>query len=288
MKRFVALGAVGVVAISIVCLAIGQPPERRGGRPNGPPPPDPILALFDTNRDGELSKTEIENAAGVLHRLDQNEDGNLTREELPRSARPEDSQRDGSQRTGDQPRPDDNQAGPRELEIDTSTHPKGTVIFRGGHETDRRDGGRPVVLIAAGLGVEPKVFRDAFSNVQPARNGRPTSDRARANKEVLMTALGQNGITSDRLDEVSNYYRYQPQYNELWTHKAAQARAIVEDGKVIKFEIIQAGSGYSSAPRVEIAGFPDVKIETRLRFGKDLPTNGRVESLRIIENQQLD
>jgi hypothetical protein len=56
------------------------------------------------------------------------------------------------------------------------------VKFSGGHETDRRDGGRPVVLVAAGLGVKPEVFRDAFSNVRPAKNGKPSGEEARRNK----------------------------------------------------------------------------------------------------------
>ena len=55
MKRFIVSGVAGVVIISIVCLAVGQPPERRNRRPNGPPPPDQILEFFDTNRDVELS-----------------------------------------------------------------------------------------------------------------------------------------------------------------------------------------------------------------------------------------
>src|SRR5437588_9768871 len=63
------------------------------------------------------------------------------------------------------------------------------VNFSGGHETDQRDGGRPVVLIAAGLGVKPEVFRDAFSRVRPARDGKPTGEEAGRNQEILMKAL---------------------------------------------------------------------------------------------------
>src|SRR5437588_6288417 len=85
------------------------------------------------------------------------------------------------------------------------------VTFTGGHEIDPRDHGRPVALIAAALGVKPEIFRDAFSRVTPAKNGKPTGDEARRNKEILMKALGPHGITNERLDEVSNYYRYQPQ-----------------------------------------------------------------------------
>src|SRR5947209_5523361 len=46
------------------------------------------------------------------------------------------------------------------------------VTFAGGHETDPRDRGRPVVLIAAALGVPADVFRAAFRNVTPAPAGR--------------------------------------------------------------------------------------------------------------------
>ena len=46
------------------------------------------------------------------------------------------------------------------------------IKFSGGHETDRRDGGRPVVLVAAGLGVSPELFREAFRGVTPARADR--------------------------------------------------------------------------------------------------------------------
>src|SRR4051794_23144238 len=85
------------------------------------------------------------------------------------------------------------------------------LIFSGGHDTDPRDHGRPVVLIAAALGVKTEVFREAFSGVTPAGDRRPTGDEARRNKAALMKVLQPLGITNERLDEVSNYYRYQPQ-----------------------------------------------------------------------------
>src|SRR5688500_17958881 len=46
-----------------------------------------------------------------------------------------------------------------------------TVTISGGHQTDARDNGRPVVLIAAALGVPTEVFRTALSGVTPAENG---------------------------------------------------------------------------------------------------------------------
>src|SRR6478736_1641922 len=65
------------------------------------------------------------------------------------------------------------------------------VVFSGGYDTDPRDKGRPVVLVAGALGVTPEVFRDAFSRVHPAGPGRggPTREEAQANKAVLMSAL---------------------------------------------------------------------------------------------------
>src|SRR4051794_40101505 len=93
------------------------------------------------------------------------------------------------------------------------------VTFSGGHETDPRDHGRPVVLIAAALNVKQEVFRKAFSGVTPARGRRPTGDEQRRNKEVLLKALGPYKVTNDRLDEVSDYYRYRPEKGELWPTK---------------------------------------------------------------------
>src|SRR5262245_37904643 len=78
------------------------------------------------------------------------------------------------------------------------------VTFSGGHETDSRDHGRPVVLVAGALGVKPEVFREAFSGVRPAKNGKPSGEEARRNKDALMKVLQPHGVTNDRLDEVSN------------------------------------------------------------------------------------
>jgi hypothetical protein len=156
------------------------------------------------------------------------------------------------------------------------------VKFSGGHETDRRDGGRPVVLVAAGLGVKPDVFREAFSNVRPAkRDGGPTDEEARRNKEVLMKALGPHGITNERLNEVSNYYRYQPQKGQLWPTTVAKAHAVVEDGKVKQIVVDEGGSGYSSPPTATVEGMDSVKLKVNLSFGKDLKKNGAVETIEV-------
>lgn len=65
--------------------------------------------------------------------------------------------------------------------------------FSAGHDTEAKDRGRPVVLIAAALGVEPEVFRESFSGVKPARDGKPTKEEAEQNKETLMRVLKPHG-----------------------------------------------------------------------------------------------
>lgn len=155
------------------------------------------------------------------------------------------------------------------------------VIFTEGHDTDRRDGGRPVVLIAAALGVKTEVFREAFSGVRPSRNGPPTGEEARRNKQVLLQVLGPHGITNERLDEVSDYYRYRPQRGELWTNVSAKAHAIVENGKIKQIVITNPGSGYSSTPKVSVEGFPNVRFNVTVKYGKELQQNGSISAIEL-------
>src|SRR4051812_2782238 len=106
--------------------------------------------------------------------------------------------------------------------VDDSNLP---VTFSGGHETDPQDKGRPVVLIAAALGVKSEVFREAFRGVTPAKGRGPTDEEAKKNKAALMKVLAPLGVTNERLDEVSNFYRYRPQSGELWRVAPARAHA---------------------------------------------------------------
>lgn len=156
------------------------------------------------------------------------------------------------------------------------------VTFSGGHETDPKDHGRPVVLVAAGLGVKPEVFRKAFSGVTPARGRGPTEEEARRNKEALMKVLGPYKVTNERLDEVSDYYRYRPQKGELWTTKPAKAYAIVEAGKITKIVMTQPGTGYSSPPKATVEGFEKIRLEAKVKFDKDLKKNGVVVSVDVL------
>jgi hypothetical protein len=50
---------------------------------------NPLLAILDTDRDGKISSSEIDQAVAVLRKMDKNGDGDLTREELGPMGPPE-------------------------------------------------------------------------------------------------------------------------------------------------------------------------------------------------------
>ncbi|BBO32446.1 hypothetical protein [Lacipirellula parvula] len=155
------------------------------------------------------------------------------------------------------------------------------VKFAGGHDISKKDFGRPIPLIAAALGVKPEVFRKAFSGVTPARGRGPSGAEARKNKEALLSVLGPHGVTNERLDEVSDYYRFRPQEDELWPVKAAKAEAIVEDGQIKRIVVTEPGHGYSTPPRASVKGFSDAKLHVELAFSKTLKKNGAVKAIEI-------
>jgi hypothetical protein len=155
------------------------------------------------------------------------------------------------------------------------------LTISGGHETDPKDYGRPVVLVAGALGVKPEVFREAFSGVTPARDRPPTGEEARRNKEALMKVLKPFDVTNDRLDEVSNYYRYQPQKGEMWPTTTAEGYAVIEDGKIKKIVVTKPGAGYSSPPKVTIKGFEKVPLVATVEYDKDFKKNGAVKSIGV-------
>lgn len=167
----------------------------------------------------------------------------------------------------------------------TSTTVQGayTVSISGGFDTDPQDRGRPVALIAAALGVPTEVFREAFSGVTPAGLDRgPTSEEAQRNKTALMKVLAPYGITNDRLDEVSNYYRYNGKHGGTWNRTLATAVPIMKDGTVTGVTVTNPGSGYSSAPTVTIKG-PNgiVTAKAAVAFTKDFQTNGSLSSITL-------
>lgn len=261
------------------------------GRPCGPPR-EAVFELFDKDHDERLSAEEIEQAATALMARDANGDGMLTQDELPQSRPPRPRRgRSGPDDAGFRPGADDgrqHRQRPARDNIPESAQEAGTVLFEDGYLTDDRDGGRPVALIAAALDVEPAVFRDAFRGVRPSSFGPPTAFRAQANKRVLMDALAPRGVTNERLDEVSNYYRYRPEQGEMWPHQPARAKAVMEDGRVTGVELLDGGHGYLSAPHVTIAGYEHIRLQAELAYSRDFARNGRVASLRIVagsENQ---
>jgi hypothetical protein len=155
------------------------------------------------------------------------------------------------------------------------------VTITGGHDIGRDDLGRSCTLIAAALGVKTEVFREAFGGVIPSRGRSPSEDETKRNKEALMRVLAPHGVTNERLDEVSNYYRYRPQNGELWRHKDAKAHAVVEDGRVKRIEVTDSGAGYSTPPKVTIKGMDGVELVVTLLFDKDLKKNGSIKSIEV-------
>lgn len=157
------------------------------------------------------------------------------------------------------------------------------VVFSGGHDTDARDHGRPVVLVAGALGVAPEVFRDAFSRVHPAGvdSGGPTREEAQANKAALMSVLGKYGISNDRLDTVSNRYRYVRSHGEMWPAQPAVANALVQNGVVTGFEVVSGGYGYSSTPTVTVPNVKSAPAKVELAFSPNFEANGAVSKITI-------
>lgn len=156
------------------------------------------------------------------------------------------------------------------------------VTLTGGYDTDPRDHGRPVVLIAAALNVPSDVFRKAFSGVTPARGGEEPQDaQVRLNKQALLRVLGPYGITNDLLDSVSNYYRYSSSRGQMWRNAPASATAIVRNGIVTGFTITNPGAGYSSPPEISVPGAPDLKAQAVLSYGTDFKTNGSIKEITI-------
>jgi len=157
-----------------------------------------------------------------------------------------------------------------------------SVKINGGYDTDQRDGGRPVVLIAAALNVPTEVFREAFSHVTPAGAGQePDPAQVKLNKEALLNALGPYGVTNERLDEVSNYYRYNGSAGETWPQTPAKLAVVVTDGKLTGIKIVNGGSGYSSTPIITILGVEDVTATAVVSYTIDFETNGSITAINL-------
>ena len=82
----------GLSGLSIIAQdapPTNRPPGRgQGGGEGGAMRRLPIMAALDTNSDGTIDATEIEQSSKSLKTLDKNNDGKLTPEELRPSGRP--------------------------------------------------------------------------------------------------------------------------------------------------------------------------------------------------------
>jgi hypothetical protein len=174
----------------------------------------------------------------------------------------------------------------RSIHVDAAISPfggnKNPLVFSGGHDTAGVDRGRPVILIAAALGVSPQVFREAFRHVKPAPAGQqPDPAQVRLNKAALLQCLAPYGVTNDRLDEVSNYYRYRRESGELWRHVDAAGFAILRGNQIVSITITNPGAGYTSAPLVSLPVALTVYPMAVLAFGPNLATNGSISKTEL-------
>ncbi len=157
------------------------------------------------------------------------------------------------------------------------------IRLMGGFQTDAQDHGRPVVLIAAGLGVPTTVFREAFSHVIPAPAGRePEAAQVRKNKAALLSRLSAYGVTNEAIDRVSNYYRYNESRGEWWPYCLGKIEPVRTGGEITGFKIVRPGFGYSSEPMISVAGYPNMRLKVDLAYGKDLTKNGSIANIRIL------
>jgi len=90
-----------LIALLPCAIASAREPGDRNDR--RPPPVPPILALFDADHDGVISADEIKIASDSLGQLDQNGDGEITKDELGPPPRPQDGQGDGDKPKGPPP-----------------------------------------------------------------------------------------------------------------------------------------------------------------------------------------
>jgi len=76
----------GVIGGAWIAQAISQPsgdrPGGGGGRGRPPRPQLPLIAALDADGNGEISTAEIQGAAAALKKLDKNQDGKLSQEEM--------------------------------------------------------------------------------------------------------------------------------------------------------------------------------------------------------------
>ncbi|MEP6985895.1 MAG: hypothetical protein ABI970_09865 [Chloroflexota bacterium] len=94
--------------------------------------------------------------------------------------------------------------------------------------------------------------------------------------------LAPYGITNEKLDEVSNYYRYKGSLGQTWPQTKAVAAAVVVDGKLTGLNITNAGAGYTSVPKVVVRlGNVTYTGVATLLYTDDFKTNGSITSISL-------
>lgn len=70
------------LAATATLMAQSPEPQDKPPGDHPKPPPPPLMAALDTDKDGEISAEEIENAADSLAKADTNGDGKISKEEV--------------------------------------------------------------------------------------------------------------------------------------------------------------------------------------------------------------
>jgi len=118
--------------------------------------------------------------------------------------------------------------------------------------------------------------------VQPAAAGdEPDPAQVNLNKQALLDVLAPYGVTNDRLDEVSNHYRFNGSAGESWPTTPATATATVTNRQVTGFTITDPGSGYTSAPTITVHGANGVNATATIAYTTDFATNGSLSGISV-------
>jgi hypothetical protein len=88
MKKIILAGFI-VMTITVISCSSAKKTEN-SNQPNGAPPStDEAFAMFDTNKDGKLSKAEVKGPLlNDFAKIDTNGDGFITKEELNKAPKP--------------------------------------------------------------------------------------------------------------------------------------------------------------------------------------------------------
>ncbi|WP_139228528.1 hypothetical protein [Planctomicrobium piriforme] len=157
------------------------------------------------------------------------------------------------------------------------------VIFTNGHDTEAADKGLPVKLLAGGLGVPDSVFRSALTQLQAVRGVAPNEWQLQTMQTYLFKTLAKYDVSAYRLETVTAYYRHEQPRGELWPTKSAKAFAVIDNGRLLGFEVLNGGSGYSSAPTVSIPGHNNLFVNIDIAYGREFGTNGSITSITLAE-----